>query len=281
MVQVQLDGCEYDDTSAIQVCGHRWGLGVPVYRWTHPQGFDGYTTRRVEVREDDRRTGPVTRVITGPRFSARRPEAVRQFVVHHSGGDGPNPGTMYDTLWHARNLSVHYAIEDDGRVWQFLDARECAWHAGAHNGISVGAECCLYPLAKERPDFYSAARNAKTGNLPHDVIEDTIHGRRLTVFAFPDPQVESLARVIAGTWLGLYAATGRPTFGSSPAFPRDAAGAIPHTVVPAPLEHVGIIGHLQCTTNKIDPAGFPWERCEARVAELFRAWKPRARRMTP
>lgn len=276
--RIQLAGCEYDDDGAIQVCGARYGIGVPVFRWTHPRGFDGYTTRRVTVADEDRRTGQVTRTIAGHRFSVRRPEAIRQFVVHHSGGDGPNPGTMYDVLWNQRGLSVQFAIEDDGRVWQFVDAQEGCWHAGAHNGISVGAECCLFPLAKERPDFYAPARNAKTGNLPHEIVEDTIHGQRLTVFAFPDPQVESLARVMAATWLGLRSATGRPQFLDAPAFPRDAAGAIPRTVVPEPLAHVGAIGHLQCTRNKIDPAGFPWERCEARVAALFAEWKPRVGR---
>jgi hypothetical protein len=275
--RTQLEGAEYDDDGAVQVCGARWGIGVPVFRWTHPRGFNGYTTARITVNGEDRAGSPATRVLQGDRFTTRRPEAVRQFVIHHSGGDGATPASMYETLWNQRNLSVQYAVEDDGRVWQFLDASEGAWHAGPHNGISVGAECCLYPLAKERPDFYSPERCAKTGNLPHAVVEDTIHGKILTVFAFTDPQVESLSRIIAATWLGLYAATGRPQFASAPGFPR-MAGAIPHTVVPAPLEHVGLLGHLQCTANKIDPAGFPWERCEARVAELLAAWRGRVGR---
>lgn len=275
--RTQLEGAEYDDEGAVQVCGARWGIGVPVYRWTHPKGHNGYTTQRVTAPVEDRDGRATARVIQGERFAFRPPDGITQFVVHHSGGDGATPAAMFDTLWNQRNLSVQYAIEDDGRVWQFLDVQEGAWHAGPHNKISVGAECCLYPLAKERPDFYSPARCAKTGNLPHAVVEDTIHGKRLTVFAFTGPQVESLARVVAATWLGLYVATGRPHFASAPRFPR-VAGAIPHTVVPAPLAHVGLLGHLQCTANKIDPAGFPWEQCEARVAELCALWQPRAGR---
>lgn len=269
---VDLEGASFDADAAVTVSGSMFGIGVPVFRWDHPKGYNGYTTKRVEVKDDSRRSSDGIRVIEGRRYRSRVLDQIRQFVIHHTGGDGPNPRNMYETLWNQRGLSVQYAIEDDGRVWQFLDAGDLAWHAGTHNRISVGAECCLYPLVDQRPDYYSPERNKKTGNLPHDIVEDEIHGRKIRVFAFTDLQVESLSRVIAATWIGLHAATGHKAFVSPPRFPRR-DGEIPRTVVQNALSHIGMIGHLQCTRNKIDPAGFPWERCEARVCELFVEWR--------
>lgn len=268
-------GFDADEASAIVVGGELVPVGTPVRKWYEPGGFDQYQRNKARVVEEDRRTGKVTeRWVTGARFGARAPRGlggIRQVFLHHTGGDGDGARNVFETLHNQRKLSVHFVVDDTGFAWQFLDVAECAWHGGAHNGCSVGIECCLYPDAEENPDYYSGARNARTHNLPHRTVRDVIHGRARTVFAFTDPQVEATARIAAGVWYALSRANRgtSATFAEPPRFPRDPSGNIPRTVVPNALQHVGLMGHLQATINKWDPAGFPWESFEGRVAGLF------------
>lgn len=273
---------------AISIGGVLFDAGLEVYRWDDAKGFNGYTKERCVVSEEDRRTGKtVTRVISGPRYNRRAwvgdpLRMVKQFLIHHSGGDGPDPGTMFQTLWRQRGLSVQFALEDDGRVYQFLDAEENAWHAGQANRTSVGVECCLYPNAGQNPDYYSPANNARRKNLPHEVREEILQGARRTVFVMPAPQQEALARLIAGTWVALGWIAGQEKipdparvarFASPPRWPRDPAqihdGTIPRRLVGFWNQHVGLLGHLHVSRKKWDPAGLDWERLEDSVAALF------------
>jgi len=292
--KLNLSGGDYDEANAIVVAGVSADIGTRVIRWDDPKGFDGYTRQRVEFVEENRRTGKKKRkVIVGPRYGRRKNwlgelfgkndtaiSNIRQFFIHHSGGDGREPSGMYETLYNRRRLSVHFAVEDDGRIYQFNDVADKCWHAGKFNNISVGVECCLYPLADRNPEYYSEKRRERTGNLPHEIVEDIIHGRKMNVFAFTEPQVEALSRLAAGTWAALAKLSpkrggkigGVPLddlFKIAPKFPRDKHATIPRTVVQEPKKHVGLIGHLQVTRNKIDPAGFPWEKFEGLVSERF------------
>lgn len=272
---------------ALAVGGVLFDAGLDVYRWDDPAGFNGYMTDRCEVRVEDRRTGKVTtKIIKGRRYSSRATlgdplRLVRQFLVHHSGGDGRNPSGMFETLWRQRGLSVQFALEDDGRVYQFLDAQEMAWHAGSANRTSVGVECCLYPDAHANPNYYDEASRKRTGNLPHARDVQTLQGVTREVFVMPDPQVEALARLVAGVWaaLGWHARqTGSAAlaaiFGTNPRFPRIGGTEVPTSVVPGAVEHAGLLGHLHVSDQKWDPAGLSWYRLEdlvaARLAE-FRA----------
>jgi len=58
-------------------------------------------------------------------------------------------------------------------------------------------------------------------------------------------------------------------FKMAPKFPRNVNGEIPRKVFGRHADHVGLIGHLQCSKRKWDPAGFPWEEYEQRVGHLF------------
>jgi hypothetical protein len=266
--------------------GATFNIGTRVIKWNEPEGFDGYDTTRVEHREMDRRTGRMrTKVIKGKRYNSRKHglEGISQIMIHHTGGDGNGAGNVFNTLHNARGLSVHFVVDDDGMIWQFLDCQERAWHGGLHNDISVGIECNLYPLADERPNYYSPERCRRLNNLSHEVREEVIHGRKLRTFQFTDPQVAALCKLCAGIWIATAVmARGAKVdnnvkrylaLGKSPMFPRVMSGdKIPRTKINQPKRHIGLIGHLQCTRNKIDPAGFPWEQFEAqcgRTTERF------------
>lgn len=274
---ISLTGEQPNDESCIVLGGVGYDIGHRVRRWTHQDGFDGYTTKKVVVESLNRKTGKTKKkLIKGPRYSRRsftKPvDKITQLFVHHSGGDGKDPSGMYNTLYMNRKLSVHFACEDDGRVWQFNDMADCCWHAGKFNKFSVGVEMCLYPLADKRPRYYDEERRQRTGNLPHDVHEEIIHGRKMRVFVMPEQQWKTLAIIYAGAWVALGHQRNKgfsDAFDASPKFPRDQHGEVFRTVVPSGEKHVGLFCHFHATRKKIDPCGFPFENFEAEVATWY------------
>lgn len=269
---INLTDGDFNRSHSFSFMGDLYDIGMDVFRWDHMNGYNGYVDKKVVIKKN----GVITKVIEGKRYSRRAlrqkaaVNAITQLMIHHSGADRANPGVMYDVLYNQRGLSCHFAIEDDGRIFQFNDAIDSCWHAGKHNKISIGTECCLFPLFRRKPSYYNERNRRKTGNLPHAIRTEYIHGKRMKVFCFTQPQVEALARLYAGLWV----AVGRkrtkplPEFESAPIFPK-VDGEITRTVAQGAKRHIGLIGHLQCTINKIDPAGFPWERFETLVERYF------------
>ena len=250
--------------------------GVDVTTWFERNGFNGYDESRVVSVSHNRKTGKdEKKTIKGKRYGSRKLTDIRQIMIHHTGGDGDGMGRMYQTLHNERGLSVHFGVDDDGSIVQLLDCKEKAWHGGKMNKTSIGIECALFPLVDQNPDYYSQKRNKRNNNLHHDIMYDVIHGRRYKVFRFTDPQVDSLAHLCASIWYAVGCELDNDSAVClhermlSPVFPRTSGGEIPRTVVENPREHVGLIGHLHVTERKIDPAGFPFEKFEKKVAEYF------------
>jgi N-acetylmuramoyl-L-alanine amidase len=79
-----------------------------------------------------------------PNFDQRRPQFV---VIHHTSNDSADEAlrTLTDPL---RAVSAHYLIGRDGTIFQLVDERQRAWHAGASkwgndtdlNSSSLGIE---------------------------------------------------------------------------------------------------------------------------------------------
>jgi N-acetylmuramoyl-L-alanine amidase len=79
-----------------------------------------------------------------PNFDQRRPQFV---VIHHTSNDSADEAlrTLTDPL---RAVSAHYLIARDGAIFQLVDERKRAWHAGASkwgndtdlNSSSLGIE---------------------------------------------------------------------------------------------------------------------------------------------
>jgi hypothetical protein len=285
MRRISLTGDPARDDSCIVLNGVGYDIGHIVKRWDHLGGFDGYTTKRIVTEKVNNKTGKVKRkVIKGPRYGKRRMmgnqvDAITQLFLHHSGADRADPGVMWNVLYNQRRLSVHFAGEDDGRIYQFNDMADCCWHAGSFNKLSVGVELTLFPLVNDRPRYYDPARNKRTGNLPHEIRVDTIHGQRLKVFVMPESQWQAIAMVYAGAWvaIGHQRTKGfEGHFDLPPQFPRNKfKTGIPMTVVPAGKKHVGLFTHFQATKRKIDPCGFPpmgqFEEAVARYYKRFRS----------
>lgn len=90
------------------------------------------------------RTSVPSRWTPSPNFDARRPNLV---VIHHTSNNAIEPALA--TLTNpAREVSAHYVVERDGTVYQLVDERQRAWHAGQSkwgadtdvNSSSIGIE---------------------------------------------------------------------------------------------------------------------------------------------
>lgn len=273
MDKISLTGEPFNDKNALVLNGVAYDVGTRVIRWDDAKGFDGYTTKTAKYTDD--KTGK-TKTIKGVRYNkGRKLDQINQLFIHHSGGDRADPSVMYNVLWNQRALSVQFCVEDDGRIYQFLDGVDQAKHGGNHNPISIGFECCLFPFVKDSPHYYKTPPadgepwlKDERGNLPHETMVDTIHDQKIKVFCFTEPQTMALAKACAGLWVGLRH-HGAPVAGW-PRFPRNEQGKIPRTVFSEHLKHKGLIGHLQCTKKKPDPAGFPWDDFEKMVTQEVR-----------
>jgi N-acetylmuramoyl-L-alanine amidase len=91
-----------------------------------------------------RQAGVPTRWRPSPNFDERRPTLV---VIHHT-GDGTAEEALRVLTDRAREVSAHYMVGRDGTVWQLVDERRRAWHAGVSrwggsaevNSRSIGIE---------------------------------------------------------------------------------------------------------------------------------------------
>ena len=90
------------------------------------------------------RVGFPSEWMASPNFNDRRPSYV---VLHHTSDDTADDAlrTLTDPL---REVSAHYLIARDGRIYQLVDERYRAWHAGQSrwgedadlNSSSIGIE---------------------------------------------------------------------------------------------------------------------------------------------
>ncbi len=90
------------------------------------------------------RIGSPSDWVASPSFNERRPSYV---VLHHTGSNDVNRAlrTLTDPL---REVSAHYLVAREGRIYQLVDERYRAWHAGRSrwgadadlNSSSIGIE---------------------------------------------------------------------------------------------------------------------------------------------
>lgn len=279
----------------IVVCGQLFHTGAPVVLWTDPGGYDAY---RIERRFEPGEMMPRNPVSSQPaRYTSWRghvpedvlqrvqadgwslPELGRhvdQFVIHYD-----VCGTSrrcFKVLHDLRGLSVHFMLDLDGTIYQTLDVKERAWHAGSANDRSVGIEIAnigAYASEEELAPWYArdtagrvfatfpdnygptgirtpefAARPAR-----NELVWGDVQGKKLCQYDLTDAQYESLIRLTATLCRVL------PNL--RPDYPRDARGGLRTTALSDDeLEaYRGILGHYHVTTNKIDPGpAFDWER---------------------
>jgi hypothetical protein len=145
-----------------------------------------------------------------------------------------------------RGISVHFAIDNDGTIYQFMDMNDVAYHAGSRkwNTASVGVEIAnaFYPKYQ---DWYK-----RKGFGERPVIKDAmVHGKKLeTHLGFYPVQLQALQALMKA----VHKATGMPLKA-----PLDRKGNT-STKVSKPVadgRFEGFVSHYHLTNRKIDCAG--------------------------
>jgi N-acetyl-anhydromuramyl-L-alanine amidase AmpD len=77
---------------------------------------------------------------TAENFRAARRDEPRELVIHTVEGTNVEALHTWLTSPDEPNISVHFAVDQAGNVFQYVDTDDEAWHARDHNRFSIGIE---------------------------------------------------------------------------------------------------------------------------------------------
>lgn len=276
----------------IVIAGQLVHTGVPVRLWIDPDGFDGYRAHRHDLPQELAPRDKPDQVL---RFGSMRrglPEGLAG-RIQASGWTLPDVAEVIDTivlhydacgsssrcfhiLHDIRGLSCHFLLDVDGTIYQTLDVKERAWHAGVANDRSIGIEIAHFGAAPtpEGADRYYSVENdlarldpaavegtsaEGTAGIPSrdPLFSGEIHGQQLFQRDFTEAQyraLESLLITLCRTLQGI-----------EPTVPRLPDGSVQDRlrgeIEDQPV--AGIVGHWHVGTHKVDPGpAFDWDRVE-------------------
>mgnify|MGYP001818207065 CR=1 FL=1 len=286
----------------ISVCGYLFHTGTRVRLWNDPGGYDAYRPHR---RSDPAEAGPrenpdriarygsfrrdipddITARLEQTGWTLQDLRRVVDRVVLHFDACGTSK-RCFEVLHDIRGLSAHFLIDVDGTVYQTLDVKERAWHAGSLNDRSIGIEIAHIGAYSDRTvldEWYiedagelRIAPEKLAGSFPSRFVarparagffEGTLNGRSLVQPDFTEAQYRALEKLLITLCRVLPAIP--------PTVPRDRDGGIvPGVFDPegtGPGTDAGIIGHYHGSTAKVDPGpAFDWDRIEAALRAVDR-----------
>lgn len=187
--------------------------------------------------------------------SIKRKNKVNDFIVLH----WTATLTAEDTIrvLKERNLGVHFIVSENGVILQLADLAEITEHCGPlGNARSIGIEIVspYYPKFQPYCEKHLGPRPI--------VLDDEVHGQRLGPYlGFYDVQEEAVAQLVKV----VCSVCNIPV-----QIPRDTEGKALKTALSAEdlKKYKGIMGHLNLTTNKIDPGGYNYNKMLKRISEI-------------
>jgi len=266
---------------AIVVCGQYVPTGARVLRWDDPGGFNAYLQHRFfspkSVEPFNPAAGcdtpkryatracllvqPVDKPLTPARERALIRENVDQIVIHYDAAGTSR--RCFEVLHDERGLSAHFLIDTDGIIYQTLDVRERARHAGVANDRSVGIELAnlgayasldeLDALRRKLSTIAATRRSASPNQISDNPVVGYIHGRLLHQYSYTDDQYRALIQLIRALRVALPNIT--------TAIPLDRQGQVltRRLTTDERASFRGTLGHLHVSAEKIDPGpAFDW-----------------------
>jgi N-acetyl-anhydromuramyl-L-alanine amidase AmpD len=295
----------------IAIAGQFFHARAPVVLWLDPGGYDAYRTDphfpddesaegrdrsrasskpagpRFDLRADGLSDEEIARVRAGGWDLPLLQRVVDLFVIHYDACGVSRE--CFRVLHDQRGLSVHFMIDLDGTIYQTLDVKERAWHAGLVNGRSVGVEIAnrgAYQAGQGDLDRWYARDEAGTrvalpaklgdggvrtpGFVARPDRAEPITGRigeqALTMYDFTPQQYESLIRLTATLCTAL------PRIRCD--YPADANGEVAARSLTAEelAEFRGLAGHFHVAEpgRKVDPGpAFQWQRVVREARKLM------------
>ncbi|MAX26037.1 MAG: negative regulator of beta-lactamase [Phycisphaeraceae bacterium] len=295
----------------IVAAGHLFHTNAPVVLWTDPGGYDAYRVQKRFADFDESQWQENSGIDTPNRYGQRNKanwppqileqirgggwdlallqKTVDQFVIHYD-----VCGTSrqcFNILHDHRGLSVHFMLDLDGTIYQTLDLKERAWHAGVANDRSIGIEIAnigAYASANAKPlkQWYTTDKHGQThiaipkhygdGGLRttdfvgrparNQPISGKINGRDLVQYDLTPQQYDSLIK--------LTAALCRIFPQLKCDVPRDTTGKMimDRTLTQEELaQYKGLLGHHHIKAIKSDPGpAFNWDMLIEKASERSR-----------
>jgi N-acetylmuramoyl-L-alanine amidase len=279
----------------IVVAGKFFHTGTKVVLWMDPGGYDAYRVERRFAPIDKADWDDTKPVIASPktpnRYSMRdnnltadELERIRgggwdlpllqsnvdQFVLHFDVAGISR--TCFKILQDARDLSVHFMLDEDGTLYQTLDLKERARHATTSNNRSIGIEIAnigaygqkdagpLNTWYKKEADGHTiltipATAGPNPERTAHFVghparrnpVAGKVQGEMLSQYDYTPQQYKALAKLTA-TLCTIF-----PKLKCD--YPREADGKLMlHKLPSAELKaYEGVLGHYHVQTDKVDP----------------------------
>ena len=256
-------------TDVMRVAGLDVAIGTRVVLFDEPGGYSAY--RGPAYFNDRNEDAPVS-------SPAELAALIDRVVLHYDAAG--SSARCFEILQENRGLSCHFLLDVDGIIYQTLDLKERAWHAGTSNSRSVGIEIAnigAYPPSASDPltRWYqrypdgstrlvlppgSGVRRpeqAKSPARPAPVV-GLIHGRRLVQHDLTDAQYAALIKLVAALCQTFpRVSPDAPRIGGDPD-----AGVLPGLMTATDRHGFGgIVGHHHLTGEKVDPGpAFDWPR---------------------
>lgn len=283
----------------IIVAGQLFHTATPVVTWLDGGGYSGYSShchfepevvmpsnpaagpdepRRYNHR-DDLPAELAARVAENGWSLEDLQQTVTQFVIHYDACGTSRQ--CFKILQDVRGLSVHFMLDADGTVYQTLDLKERAWHAGTANSRSIGIEIAQIGAYPDRttldewydhdavgwpylslPEWMAASGFRKPDFVARparrELVTGTINGQTLMQYDYTNEQYAALAKLTAALVR---------VFPRLPLqVPRDSDGQVRSTALSpeALASYQGLLGHQHVIESKIDPGpAFDWDRLMA------------------
>jgi hypothetical protein len=247
------------ENNSIVICGFEFDIGSRVVLWEEKSGFNGYDVSTKIYTVKRRRNIE----ISGKRYGRRSwsignnpkqlQKIVTQFFIHHDGLYRSKD--TFNVLHNQRGLSAHFLLDDDGILYQTLDLKEKAYHAGVNNVMSVGIEIASRADVNRFPNAYDKKHQEKYDVGSRYKRRDNIQGGFVEGFEYNDKQYATLIR------LGIVLTHVFPKMGGIMAdFPRTKSGKVIKSVIKNPKKHTGFICHYNSSKSKWDPVAFDHDR---------------------
>jgi len=178
---------------------------------------------------------------------------VNMFVVHWD--VCLSSKTCYNIL-KKRKLSVHFMIDNDGTIYQLMDTKHAAWHAGNRkvNNLSVGVEIsnAYYPKYQK---IYEMKGFGKRPIWVNDVEHAKEEGDKF--LGFYDVQLDALKALTEAL---------HEAHNIELTVPTDATGLIKTIYNRAATgKYNGVVNHYHLTKRKIDCAGLKLDELVSEV----------------
>jgi N-acetyl-anhydromuramyl-L-alanine amidase AmpD len=202
-----------------------------------PSGTAPPPTYTVRARGQDVPLWPAVRpwTETGLGFPGLAMRDATKLICLHWTGAENSPAQLHANLVR-EGLSVHFAIDQLGVIWQFADTDALCAHAKGANERAIGIEIINRGSNLTAPD--KGVRRAQ--------LTETIHGVKVTYAAFTPQQTEAAILLVTALCRAYKLPMRVPMLGSDVY-----ASELPPAVKNA---FTGVIGHLQWSQGrKLDP----------------------------